>query len=175
MRAAGRLGALAAAGIGLVVNLHERPHDAGELGVALAPPRRVGGVRVLCVSRGRLLVVHHEDPASGESFWVLPGGGRERGETLAEAAVREVYEETGIAVRVVRRLRIPPTVPYRNHALFLAEALTDGEPRPTVDLGGERYLRGAAWYRLDPAQPLGPLTPAFWEHLAPRMRRLLAT
>jgi 8-oxo-dGTP pyrophosphatase MutT (NUDIX family) len=32
--------------------------------------------------------------------WVLPGGGMEQGETFAEAAARELYEETG--------LRIPP-------------------------------------------------------------------
>jgi ADP-ribose pyrophosphatase YjhB (NUDIX family) len=44
---------------------------------------RVGGVRVLVVSRGRLLLVRHEEPGSGRAWWVLPGGGRESGETLA--------------------------------------------------------------------------------------------
>ena len=36
------------------------------------------------------------------SHWITPGGGVEPGETPAEAAVREVYEETGL------RIALPP-------------------------------------------------------------------
>jgi 8-oxo-dGTP diphosphatase len=54
----------------------------------------VGGValwddRLLMVRRGR-------GPAQGE--WSIPGGRVEWGETLAEAVVREVAEETGIPI-----------------------------------------------------------------------------
>jgi ADP-ribose pyrophosphatase YjhB (NUDIX family) len=46
--------------------------------------------QVLLVQRGR-------EPSLG--MWALPGGLVEIGETLAEALVREVAEETGLAVR----------------------------------------------------------------------------
>jgi len=47
--------------------------------------------------------------------WVLPGGGREPGETFAETAIREVHEETGVTVRIVRRMRVPA---YQEQATY---------------------------------------------------------
>jgi 8-oxo-dGTP pyrophosphatase MutT (NUDIX family) len=46
---------------------------------------------------GRLLLAKRTD----SSFWTIPGGTMEPGETIAETAVREVKEETGIDVEVV--------------------------------------------------------------------------
>lgn len=39
---------------------------------------------------------------SDNGRWCLPGGGMEPGESAAEACVREVWEETGLQVRVER-------------------------------------------------------------------------
>lgn len=58
----------------------------------------------------RVLMVRLERP--GRSFWVLPGGAIEDGETPEEAAVREVREETGLDVAIERLLFVeePRTV-----------------------------------------------------------------
>jgi ADP-ribose pyrophosphatase YjhB (NUDIX family) len=50
------------------------------------------GVRVLVPRRDGVLLVRHR---GGPWPWGLPGGSIDRGETLAQAAVREVYEESG--------------------------------------------------------------------------------
>jgi 8-oxo-dGTP pyrophosphatase MutT (NUDIX family) len=125
------------------------------------------GSRVVCVSQGQLLLVRHGDPRTGEEYWVLPGGGREKGETLAACAVREVFEETGLEVRVIRRLRVPADAPSVTYGLFLAAPVTHQEAAPTVDLSAERYLRGAAWHPITPEQPLGPLQAHYWGYLRP--------
>ena len=45
---------------------------------------------------GRLLLIHKID----NDFWALPGGAMEIGESIADGAVREVAEETGLTVEL---------------------------------------------------------------------------
>ncbi|MEO1223398.1 MAG: NUDIX hydrolase [Pseudomonadota bacterium] len=56
------------------------------------------GVGVVVWHRDRVLLVQRSK-APGEGQWSLPGGSQELGETLFEAAEREVREETGLRVR----------------------------------------------------------------------------
>src|SRR3982750_3918049 len=104
------------------------------------------GSRALCVSQGQLLLVEHFDPYAQRPYWVLPGGGREPGETFAETAIREVHEETGVTVRIVRRMRVPAYQEQATYALFLVEPVNHIRAAPQVDLRAEKYLRGAAWH-----------------------------
>jgi 8-oxo-dGTP pyrophosphatase MutT (NUDIX family) len=60
--------------------------------------------RVLLVDQAdRALLLHGGDPARpGERWWFTPGGGLEDGETPAEGAARELFEETGLRVEPSR-------------------------------------------------------------------------
>lgn len=63
------------------------------------PSRPIVGVGIV-VWRGDevLLVRRGNEPYRGQ--WSLPGGAQELGETVADAAVREVLEETGVSIEV---------------------------------------------------------------------------
>jgi|SRR5215472_3468800 len=53
---------------------------------------------VVLDAEGKLLLFHTRDPGNPAqgTWWELPGGGIEPGETYRDAAVRELREETGI-------------------------------------------------------------------------------
>lgn len=61
------------------------------------PIKRRRGARVLVVAEDVVLLVRDTDPGvPGSSWWVLPGGGLDRGEDALTGARRELAEETGL-------------------------------------------------------------------------------
>lgn len=56
-------------------------------------------VRAVIVRDGRLLVVNAW-PGQASDLWCAPGGGVETGSSLPDNLRREVFEETGLAIRI---------------------------------------------------------------------------
>jgi ADP-ribose pyrophosphatase YjhB (NUDIX family) len=90
--------------------------------------------------------------------WSIPGGRVEPGETLAEAAIREVLEETGVPTRLEGILRVehspiehaPGEGSARIRVIFVGSPVDDTAPRTTPD---DESL-GAAYLTLDQIREL---------------------
>jgi len=100
-------------------------------------------VAVCLVKDDHVLLVQHEK--GGHRYWLLPGGGVEAGETLLDAAARELDEETGYACEVGRLLivceAIEPAGGRHIVNLVFAARLIGGEHR----LGSDHVLRDTRW------------------------------
>ena len=108
------------------------------------------------VETGRLLLLYCIPPAEA-GFWVLPGGGREAGESESGCVAREVREEAGIEVAVGPLIydvpADPPDGTYARWRTYLCR-VTGGEAAP----GG-----GEGWARLTAVRWLPLEEPAEWE------------
>ncbi len=78
---------------------HPHYFEIVEREVSAGPPRRPAARVVLFDSRERVLMLRGAAP-SGSFYWITTGGGVEPGESLPEAAVRELAEETGLHLDV---------------------------------------------------------------------------
>lgn len=104
--------------------------------------------------RDRILLTQRADNAQ----WCLPGGGMEPGESIVEACVREVWEETGLEVRITRLIGVYSS-PHRiteyadgNRFQFVS-LLFEAEPlNLDVQLGEECLAWG--WFTSDEANEL---------------------
>jgi ADP-ribose pyrophosphatase len=104
--------------------------------------------KVLLVRRGR-------PPAAGH--WAFPGGRLELGEKLAEAAAREVQEETGLLVEIgeaidraeiIRRSESGEVEAHFVVIVFEGRYLS-GSPRPGDDAAEAEWLEPEAANRLN--------------------------
>lgn len=100
--------------------------------------------RAIIQRDGKLLVIRYCDEHG--DFYAVPGGSQRHGESLTEAVVREVAEETGAvvrpgALRFVRECRGSPqsrSLPPEYHGLelfFECELVTGGGAATELDPG----------------------------------------
>ena len=90
---------------------------------------RVTGV---LIEDGKILLVKQK--VSPNRSWSLPGGRLEQGETIEEGLVRELFEETGLKVKVVKLLYLcekPDSIPSLLHITFLVERICGEIKLPT--------------------------------------------
>ena len=98
------------------------------------------------LSKGKIAMVQVDE--TDRSFWTLPGGGVEEGETREEAAVREAREEINLDITIIRFL-FEGTYSAGTEYCFLAEP-QHGQHHLVLghdpELSGhEQVLKQAAW------------------------------
>jgi len=96
---------------------------------AVAPDGPRIRVAALMTMAGRVVLVRHR--AGSSTYHLLPGGGVDYRETLAEALEREVKEETGLDIRVGR-------------PLFLSDTIDPDGPRHVVNITFAAEVIGGA-------------------------------
>ena len=124
---------------------------------------------VVLDEQGRVLLVKHREEKGGfwKGRWICPGGKLEPGERIEDGMKREVLEETGLDVELVR-----PLVPFDRivrsegrvelHVIYIDYVARKdrGEAVPGSDVGEARWV---------PRESL----PAIWDELHEDTRRLL--
>ncbi len=107
---------------------------------------------VVTDGRGRLLMIKRgHEPGAG--LWSIPGGRIEPGETDEEALVREMFEETGLAVevgRLIGRVQRPGPNGTVIDIADYAATVTGGTLRPGDDAADARWvdLADLAWLEI---------------------------
>jgi len=128
-------------------------------GAAGKPPPIVCAGAVVRDQDGRLLLIRRAH-APSMGLWSVPGGRVEAGETPAQAAAREVLEETGLHVDVERLLA---TVQIGDYLVHDFAAVVRGGTLQAGDDASE-----VRWCSFEDAELL-PLTPGLLDEL----RRML--
>ena len=112
------------------------------------PDRPFLAVSAAIVRDGRILLVRRAR-APGRGLYSLPGGVVEAGETLHEAVIREVHEETGLTVEPVglaghrEAVVRDATGRVQRHFVILAFACRwrAGEAMPSEEVAEARWLK----------------------------------
>lgn len=122
--------------------------------------RPLVGVGVVIVRDGKILLIKRRNEP-GKGLWAVPGGKVEYGETLRDAAVREVKEETGLDIVVGPLIWSGESISAHGHLVlidFLGSVL-GGELAASDD------AEQALWVDVEKANELA-LTPTMHDLLA---------
>jgi 8-oxo-dGTP diphosphatase len=101
-----------------------------------------------------ILLIKHTEHASGRSYWLVPGGGIEPGETEEACVRREMQEETCLQVDVEYLLLDEAALPggyYKRLKTYVCQIM-DGEARPGYEpepeAASEYGITEVGWFDL---------------------------
>ncbi|MBC7260814.1 MAG: NUDIX hydrolase, partial [Chloroflexi bacterium] len=128
------------------------------------PKAPIVGVGAVVVKQGQVLLVRRAN-APNQGQWSIPGGTVELGETLAQAAVREVREECGVEIEpgdvlstfdLIQRDE-KGRIRYHYVLIDLAARYISGEPVAATDATEVRWVDERDLERLDVIPRLLPV------------------
>lgn len=136
------------------------------------PDRPCLAVSAAIVRDGEVLAVRRARPPM-QGLFTLPGGGVEPGETLAQALLREVREETALTVEPVALAGYREIIArdgagrVERHFVILTFAArwVAGEPKLNEELSEARWLRPASLRELSTTEGLAEIVAAAFERL----------
>lgn len=118
------------------------------------------------VLSGRVLLVRHSGRGKADyGHWLLPAGRVERGESLEEALRREMKEEIGLGIRILRSVdeRVDP---YTGDRLVNLLCVTS---TPNFELSEE--LEEAGWFGPDEIEEIDDIHPGLKRFLLDGLRK----
>lgn len=117
------------------------------------------------IRNDHILLIKHREHQGGRVYWIIPGGGREEGETEEACVQREMMEETGLNV-IVERLLFESTNPNHSdehHKTYMCRADT-GDPQPGYEPEPEAAMHygivEVGWFDLRSSADWDPLVKA---------------
>jgi 8-oxo-dGTP pyrophosphatase MutT (NUDIX family) len=116
--------------------------------------KRTTRYQAAIIEADRILLLQAIDAQDGRTFWLVPGGGQEPGESEEACVQREALEETCLHVAVERMLLDEPTIGnsmYQRRKTYLCRIL-EGDPQPgcepEVDTPEFTTIQQVGWFDL---------------------------
>ncbi len=100
----------------------------------------------ILVKDGEILLVRHEK--NGKSYWLLPGGGVDFGESVEEALIREFREEVGLPIQVGKLVLAHDSIPPNRHRQVLNLYFLVSARHFNIHVTPDAILKSAAFHPL---------------------------
>jgi len=125
----------------------------------MAEKRPRVGSAVLIEKDGRFLL-GERNKENYKGYWVIPGGGVNLGETIKDAGIREIKEETGLDVEIVKFIghREIINIPENYHGVVFFHL---GKPKHT-DIKAKEDISQAKFFSIDEIKKLKLAESAEW-------------